>query len=176
MLLSLLGTGVVADGVAEEESPNEDMEVLITVVYRGQGFVLETDGNKFHALRIHIVKVKPIDPKVIRELMEEGKSLEEIKEELLGVGQAPFYQGDMLFAEEEHYKLGNVNVTREGNNLTINATVMVPSQDSELGESVGNISITVIDYEDVRISRGGLTVHEKKYWVLLDVLPPLPGK
>ncbi len=182
LLLSLLGTGVVADDIAEEEPLDGTMEVLITVVYRGQGFVLEMDGDKFYTLRIHIVRVRQIDPTVIRELMEEGKSIEEIKDELVEMGQAPFYQGDMLFAEEEHYRLGNISVTKDedgdgdGDNLTINAEVMVPLQDSEPGESVGNISVTVIDYEDVRITRGELTMHEEKYWVLLDVLPPLPGK
>ncbi len=169
LVLSLLGTGVAAD---------EAKKVPITVVYGGYGFALEADGDKFYTLRIHIVRVIPIEPTVIRELMEEDKSIEEIKEELIEKGQAPFYQGDILFAEEEHYRLGNISVTKneDGDNLTINAEVMVPSQDSEPGESVGNISVTVIDYEDVRITRGELTMHEEKYWVLLDVLPPLPGK
>jgi hypothetical protein len=71
--------------------------------------------------------------------------------------------------------------------LTINADVMVqvqePLQGSELEPSksdsvvnVGNISVTVMDHERGRIGEGKLTMHGEEYWVLLGVLPAMPGK
>ena len=195
LLLSILGTGVAGaqaqqvqkgeagDNVAEEITPNEAMnlnlKVPIIIVYRGQGFALKADRTEFHTLRIHVVRVRHIEPTRIRELMEEDKSIEEIRGEIIEKGQTPSYRGYMRFAEE-HYQLANISVmTNAGDNLTINADVMVqvqePLQGSEL-EPVGNISVTVMDHEGVRIGEGKLTMHGEEHWVLLDVLPAMPGK
>jgi hypothetical protein len=109
--------------------------------------------------------------------MEEDKSIEEIRGEIIEKGQTPSYRGYMRFAEE-HYPLANISMTQEGDNLTINADVMVqvqvqePVQGSEL-EPVGNISVTVMDYESGRIGEGKLTMHGEEHWVLLDVLPAI---
>jgi len=204
LLLSLLGTGVAGaqaqqvqkgeagDNVAEEITPNEavnlnlnlNLKVPIIIVYRGQGFALKADRTEFHTLRIHVVRVRHIEPIRIRELMEEDKSIEEIRGEIIEKGQTPSYRGYMRFAEE-HYQLANISVmTNAGDNLTINADVMVqvqePLQGSELepGKSdsvvnVGNISVTVMDHEGVRIGEGKLTMHGEEHWVLLDVLPAI---
>jgi hypothetical protein len=195
LLLSLLGTGVAGaqatqqvqrgeagDNAAEEITPNEATNVPIIIVYRGQGFALKADyRTEFHTLRIHVVRVTHIEPTWIRELMEEDKSIEEIKGEIIEKGQTPSYRGYMRFAEE-HYQLANISMIQEGGNLTINADVMVqvqePLQGSELepSKSVGNISITVKDYESARIGEGKLTMHGEEHWVLLGVLPAMPGK
>jgi hypothetical protein len=199
LLLSLIGAGVgnaqaqqvqrgeAGDNVAEEITPDEAMnlnlnlKVPIIIVYRGQGFALKADRTEFHTLRIHVVRVRHIEPIRIRELMEEDKSIEEIRGEIIEKGQTPSYQGYMRFAEE-HYQLANISVmtNNAGDNLTINADVMVqePLQGSELepSKSVGNISVTVMDYESGRIGEGKLTMHGEEYWVLLGVLPAMPGK
>ncbi|MDI6885120.1 MAG: hypothetical protein QMD22_01995 [archaeon] len=183
LLLSLLGTGIVAAEEAEKgkAGANEAMNVPITVVYRGYGFALKGDGGDFHMLRMHIVRVREIDPMVIREIMEENKSIEEIKEEIIEKGGAPFYRGHMQFIED-HYRLVNVSVTQEqeGDNLnlnltlTINADVMLPLQGSEPLQSesvgsVGNISVTVKDYEGMRIGKGKLAMYGEEYRVLLNL-------
>jgi len=205
LLLSILGTGVAGaqaqqvqkgeagDNVAEEITPNEavnlnlNLKVPIIIVYRGQGFALKADRTEFHTLRIHVVRVRHIEPTRIRELMEKDKSIEEIRGEIIEKGQTPSYRGYMRFAEE-HYQLANISVmTNAGDNLTINADVMVqvqePLQGSELEPSksdsvvnVGNISVTVMDHERGRIGEGKLTMHGEEYWVLLGVLPAMPGK
>ena len=188
LVLSLLGTGIVAAEEVEEKLPNEAMNVPITVVYRGYGFALKEEGGEFHMLRMHIVRVREIDPMVIREIMEEDKSIEEIKEEIIEKGGAPFYRGHMQFIED-HYRLVNISVTQEqeGDNLnlnltlTINADVMLPLQGSEPLQSesvgsVGNISVTVKDYEGVMTGEGKLALYEEEYWVLLDLLSPLSAK
>jgi hypothetical protein len=195
MVLSLLvGTGVVAAEEAEEKLPTEALNVPITVVYRGYGFALKEEGGGFHMLRMHIVRVREIDPMVIREIMEEDKSIEEIKEEIIEKGGAPFYlyRGHIQFSED-HYRLVNMSVTQEQEqegdtlNLTltlrINADIMLPLQGSEplqiqneSAGSVGNISVTVKDYEGVRIGEGTLRMYGEEYSVLLDLLSPPSAK
>ena len=188
LVLSLLGTGIVAAEEVEKGNvgANEAMNVPITVVYRGYGFALKEEGGNFHMLRMHIVRVREIDPIMIREIMEEDKSIEEIKEEIIEKGGAPFYRGHMQFIED-HYRLVNISVTQEqeGDNLnltlTINADIMLPLQGSEPLQcesvgSVGNISVTVKDYEGVMTGEGKLALYEEEYWVLLDLLSPLSAK
>jgi hypothetical protein len=188
LLLSLLGTGVVAAEEMEKGNAgaNEAMNVPIIVVYSGYGFALKGDGGDFHMLRMHIVRIREIDPMMIREIMEENKSIEEIKEEIIEKGGAPFYRGHMQFIEE-YYRLVNISVTQEqeGDNLNltlaINADIMLPLQDSEPLQSesvgsVGNISVTVKDYEGVRTGEGKLTLYGDEYWVLLDLLSPPSAK
>jgi hypothetical protein len=184
LVLSLLGIGSAAarevqkgkaaDGISEAIAPDDATNVPIMVVYRGYGFALKGAGEEIHMLRILIFKVQSIDPPYIRDLMEEDKSIEEIKGEIIERGWASFYRGDMRFAEE-HYGLENISLTRdrEGDNLTINADVMLPLQGSESGERAGTISITVMDYEGMRIGKGKLTMYGEEYQVLLDVLPSL---
>jgi len=170
--------GKVAEGITPDGAMNAPP---IKVVHRWHGFALTGDARKFHVLRINILRVRQVEPVVIRELMKENKSLEEIRGELIEKqkGHAPFYQGYMRFVEA-HYALGNISVmTEAGDGLTINAEVVVPSQEgSESGESagcVGNISVTVMDYEGVKIGKGKLTMNGEEYLVLLDILPAMPG-
>jgi hypothetical protein len=189
LVLSLLGIGSAAaqqvqkgkaaDGTGEAIAPDGALNVPIMVVYRGYGFALKGAGEEIHMLRILIFKVRSIEPPYIRGLMEEDKSIEEIKGEIIERGWASFYRGDMQFAEE-HYGLENISLTRdrEGDNLTLNADVMMlPVQGLESGERAGTISITVMDYyKGMRIGKGKLTMYGEEYLVLLDVLPSLPGK
>jgi hypothetical protein len=193
VLSVLLGAGIAAAAEEEEEAvkgnagANEALNAPITVVYSGNGFALKGAGEEFHMLRMHIVRVREIDPVMVRGIMEGDKSIEEIKEELIDKGGAPFYYGSVQFSED-HYRLANVTVTQEGDtlNLTlrINADVMLlplqgaePLQiQSESVGSVGNISVTVKEYEGVRIGEGKLTMYGEEYRVLLGLLPPLSAK
>ncbi len=141
---------------------------------------------------MHIVRVREIDPVVIRGIMEEDKSIEEIKEEIIEKGGAHFYRGHMQLSED-HYRLVNVSVTQEqeGDNLTlnlnltltINADIMLPLQgteplqiQSESAGSVGTISVTVKDYEGVKRGEGELALYGEEYRVVLDLLSPLSAK
>jgi hypothetical protein len=155
------------DEIGEVISPDEAMNVPIMVVYRGSGFAFKGDGEEFHMLRMLILKVKHIEPPYIRGLMEKDKSIEEIKGKIIEKGWTSFYRGDIRFVEE-YYRLDNITLTPEGDNLTINADVMGPLQGQEPGESVGTISITVMDYEGMRIGKGNLAIHGEEYRVLLE--------
>lgn len=175
LLLSLVvWTGVAAVVVAAEEEEEEKGEVPVIAAYNGQGFALKVGGEEFHTLRLHVIWVRQIDPAVIRELMEEGMNIEELRGEIRDIekGQVPFYHGYMRFVGKP-YRLVNINVTPEGANFTINADVLDTLQGgSVLNESLwnaGNISVTVTDYEGARIGEGELTMYEEKYRVLLGV-------
>lgn len=171
LLLSLVvWTGVATVAVEEEQKE----EVPVIAAYGAQGFALKVDGEEFHTLRLHVIWVRQIDPAVIRELMEEGMSIEELRGELRDIekGQVPFYHGYMRFVGKP-YRLVNISVTPEGANFTINADVRDTLQGGSVpNESVwnaGNVSVAVTDYEGVRIGEGELTMHEEKYRVLLGV-------
>jgi len=174
LLLSLVvWTGVAVAAAAEEEE--QKGEVPVIAAYGAQGFALKVDGEEFHTLRLHVIWVRQIDPAVIRELMEEGMNIEELRGELRDIekGQVPFYHGYMRFVGKP-YRLVNISVTPEGANFTINADVLDTLQGSVPNESLcgagGNISVTVTDYEKVRIGEGELTMYGEKYRVLLGIL------
>ena len=172
--LSLFVTCVTAaqHDVVEEE--NEAMKVPVMVIYRAQGFAIKEDVDEFHTVQIHILRVRHVEPVMVRGLLGEDKNIEEIRREIIEKGQA-FYRGNIRFVEE-HYRLVNVNVTRAGKekNYNINANVMVPLQGLEPNQnvgSVGNMSVTVTEYEGVWIGEGELSMYGENYRVLLDVLP-----
>jgi hypothetical protein len=183
VLLSLAGTCVAAaaaqeeqkgkarDGVTDEVSPDETIKIPVIIAYGGHGFALKEDGKEFHMLRIRIVRIRQLDPTVVRELMDEDMSIEELSGVIRDIGekQLPIYQGYIRFVGEP-YRLANISVTSAGDNFTINADVLDTLQGSELCESVGNISVTAMNYEGVMISKGELIMHGEKYQVLLDVL------
>jgi hypothetical protein len=193
LLLSLAGTGVAvpqpahkgeamdkvakalsAGGIAEEVSPNEVRKVPIWVIHRGHGFALNDSGDEFHVLRMHIVRAIRIQPIYSRELMEANKSIEKIKAEINEEGWHPFYQGHLRLGEK-HYRLVNISVDDVGDNRVVNADIV---ELGENGETVGNISVAVMNHEGAWIGDGELMMYgggySGEYRVLLDVLPPGP--
>jgi len=177
LVLSLFGTGTAA----AEEVDKGNMKVPITVACRGYGFALAEDGGEFHIhiLRMHIVRVMEIDPRVVREIMRANKSIEEIRSEITEKGGAHFYRGHIRFVER-HYRLRNISMGHGGNNLTlaltINADIMLPLHlqgseplQSKSTGSVGNISVTVRNHEGVRIGEGRLRMYGEEYRVLLNI-------
>ena len=156
------------------EVENEGMKMPVMIIYRAQGFAIKGDLDDFHTLRIHILRVRHVEPVMVRGLLEEDKNIEEVRREIIEKGQAS-YRGHIRFVEE-HYRLVNINVTRsgKGKNFNINANVMVPLQGTDPNQnvgSVGNMSVTVTEYEGVWIGEGGLRMYGENYRVLLDVLP-----
>ena len=197
LLISIVGTGVavsqqaqkgkakaMAAGVATEEmSQNAAMSGPIRAIHSGHGFAL-TDEGGFHVLRVNILKVGQIHPSEIRGLMGENRSISEIRARIENMTEgAPFYRGHMRLGEN-YYRLVNISVseTDDGGNRTFEADVVGPLGRAEPSGNmniVGNISVTVMPYEGVRIGDGTLTMDEEddysgKYRVLLDVLPPQP--
>ena len=193
LLISIVGTGVAvsqhaqkgkamaAGNPGEEISRNAAMNVPIRAIHSGYGFALANNSAEFHVLRVNILKVRHIHPSEIRGLMEANKSISEIRAEIENMtGGAPFYRGHMRLGED-HYRLVNMSVTETDGNRTFYADVVGPIGSSEQSENiVGNISVTVMPHEGVRIGDGELTMDEGEYKgeyrVLLDTLPPRPWR
>ena len=168
-----LSLGRVAGGM----SPMAAIKAPINVVHSGQGFAL-TDDDEFHVLRIHIVRVRNLQPTDIRGLLEANKSIEEIRAEIMEGEGVPFYRGYLRLGVN-HYRLANISVSEPGDNRTLYADVMEPSWDSESTETIGSIAVTAMNYEGVRIGDGTLTMPEGNYTgdyrVLLTMHPIPPG-
>jgi len=198
LLISIVGTGVAvsqqaqkgnakamaAGVVAEEMSRNAAMSGPIRAIHSGHGFALAGDGG-FHVRRVNILKVGQIHPSEIRGLMGENRSISEIRARIENMtGGAPFYRGYMQLGEN-HYRLVNISVSEtDDGNRTFNADVMGLIWSTEMSKDMsvaGNISVTVMPYEGVRIGDGTLNMYDGDeysgvYRVLLDVLPPRPWR
>ena len=126
--------------------------------------------NEFHVLRINIVRVRHLQPLDMRGLMESGKSIEEIRAELIEREGALSYQGYLRLGEDT-YRLVNINVTENGDVRDFKADIVGPS--AELSAIIGNISVTIEDHEGFRIGEGTLAmdegVYRGPYQVLLQV-------
>jgi len=168
------GKGLALGKVVNEVLPRADLNAPIGVVHRGFGFAMEDD--EFHVLRIHIVRVRHLQPVDIKGLLEANKSIKEIRAELMEREGLTSYQGQMRLGNNS-YKLVNISVTEDGDYPSFSANLTGPVEESELSES-GSISVTIKEYEGVRIGEGTLTmndgVYSGTYRVLLQVSPPVP--
>lgn len=112
----------------------------IQVVHQGQGFALNDD--EFHVLKIHIVRVRRLQPRDMRELLEANKTLEEIRAEITEKEWTPFYRGNLRLGKN-NYKLANITVSGDGANRTFTADIVDPLSDSS--EALGQIIVTTMN-------------------------------
>jgi hypothetical protein len=190
LLLSLVVCGVgdsgatvdnVAKGLSlgrlwKETPPRNTPNGVVKVVHSGRGFAL-SDNAEFHVLKIHVDRWMHLQPQTIRELMKANKSIEEIRAELMEQEAITLYRGHLSLGEK-YYKLVNISVAEDDDNRGLVADIEGPLGDSELSEIVGNISVTVMDYEGVRIGDGKLTMkkgdYPDEYRVLLYIYDTTP--
>jgi hypothetical protein len=158
------GNGLALGRVGNEVPPGLALNARVWVVHRGYGFALTDD--EFHVLRIHIARVRHLQPLDMRELMESGKSIEEIRAELMEREGALFYQGYLRLGEDT-YRLVNINVTENGDVKNFTADIVGPSP--ALSPTIGTISVTLEDKEGFRVGDGELTMNGATYRVLLQV-------
>jgi len=171
------GKGLALGRVEKEVSPGVGLNARMWVVHWGYGFAL-TDDN-FHVLRIHIVRVRSLQPLDIKGLMKSDKSIEEIRAEILEREGITSYQGQMRLGNNS-YKLVNITVTENGDVRNFEADIVnLSAKPSATSATIGNISVTVKDYEGFRVGEGTLTMNDGnyvgEYWVLLQVSPLVPG-
>ncbi|RZN42927.1 MAG: hypothetical protein EFT35_01490 [Methanophagales archaeon ANME-1-THS] len=158
------GNGVALGRVGDEVPPGLGLNARVWVVHRGYGFAMA--DTEFHVLRIHIVRVRHLQPLDMRGLMESGKSIEEIRAELREREGALFYQGYLRLGEDT-YRLVNINVTENGAVRNFTADISGPSPVQSA--TVGTISVTIEEYEGFRVGNGTLTIADATYRVLLQV-------
>ena len=152
-----------APGQVKKEIPQlAAIKAPITVLHKAQGFALNESSDEFHVLRTNIIRVRRVQPMRMRDLMETNKSIEDIKAEITEKDWVPFYKGSIRLGEHT-YNLVNISVNETGDNLTFSADLVDPLVDSESSKTVGNIEVTALNYEGVRIADGALTMNEGDY-------------
>jgi hypothetical protein len=191
LLLGLIGcaigapsqaqNGKGAAGLAQVDDAEDSASLAVQnerakLIHRGVGFAL--NGTEIHVLRLHIIGVRQLRPAEMRALISSEKSIAEIRAELLGTAGTRQLKGYLRLGTHL-YRLDNL--TRESEtNRTFTAELVNPAWDSDLEErskTVGNLTVTVMDYEGAHIGDGQLRIDEGdycgEYRVLLTVQPPL---
>jgi len=143
----------------------------------GVGFALGPNDES-HLIRMLIEGAKTPPPPLIRTLLKENKSLEEIKSEISKVNESFSYRGYMRLGDK-FYRLIDINLTFEDTNTTLEANIVELQQKMKPcnGEKiVANITVQTTYREDAWISEGELVVDEGQYSgqysVLLDTQMP----
>lgn len=174
------GVGKGAAGLAQADDAEDSagiQNVPAKLIHRGVGFAL--NGSDYHVLTLHILGVRQLHPAEMRALISSEKSIAEIRAELMGTAGTRQVKGYLRLGTHL-YRLDNL--TREsGTNRTFTADLVYPAWDPELGEvsmRVGNLTVTVMEYEGARVADGELRMYDGayrgEYRVLLTVQPPLP--
>ncbi|HSD58855.1 MAG TPA: hypothetical protein VLB04_11805 [Methanotrichaceae archaeon] len=153
-----------------EEMP--PMGVPVEMVVGGGGFAFQ--DNETHLLRLSVVRLSPLDPGRIRDLLVSNKSIEEIREAVKAEEGQALYRGSMKL-DDVVYPMTNIDVRPSGDNATtVDADIAMPGSDPENQTSVvGHLSVTVSASKGGRIGEGKLDMnsaeHEGSYQVLLDM-------
>lgn len=148
------------------------MGVPVEMIVGGGGFALK--GNETHLLKLSIVRLSPLEPGRIRDLLVSNKSVEEIREAVKAEEGQPLYRGSMRM-DDIGYPLTDINVRSLDDNATIvDANVAFPGSDSvsQTG-TVGRLNLTVSVSKGGKIGEGLLEIdsacHKGRYQVLLDM-------
>jgi hypothetical protein len=174
--------GAMEPDLALESEPTEGrmmhgegmspMGVPVEMVVGGGGFALQ--DNETHLLRLSVVRLSPLDPGRIRDLLISNKSIEEIREAIKAEEGQVLYRGSMKL-DGIVYPMVNIGVHPSGDNVTtVDADIAMPGSDPE-GQTniVGHLSVTVSTSKGGRIGEGQLdmnsTEHNGGYQVLLDM-------
>jgi len=177
------GAGKGAAGLAQLDATEDSASLGVQngpakLIHRGVGFAL--NGSDYHVLTLHIMGVRQLHPAEMRALISSEKSIAEIRAELLATAGTRQLKGYLRLGTKL-YRLDNLSVDESGTNRTFTADLVYPAWDSDLGEAsktVGNLTVTVMEYEGTRTGDGQLTMDEGdyrgEYQVLLTVQPPLP--
>ncbi|MCW3134212.1 MAG: hypothetical protein N2V78_07805 [Methanophagales archaeon] len=160
-------------GEMNELSSNGALKGSIRVVYSGHGFALRED-DEFHVLRVHIVRVRHLQPMYVRGLIAKDLSIKEIRAEIEKLRGQYFYRGYLRLGGK-HYRLVNMSfdAIETNGNRVFNADIAARLDNTEI--IAGHISIAVLRYEGLWIGDGELSMDEGdytgEYRVLLTVLP-----
>jgi hypothetical protein len=148
------------------------MGVPVEVVVGGGGFALQ--NNETHLLRLSVVRLSPLDPGRIRDLLVSNKSVEEIREAIKAEEGQALYRGSMKL-DDIVYPMASIGVRPSGDNVTIvDADIAMPGSAPKNQTSiVGHLSVTVSASKGGRIGEGQLDMnsaeHKGSYQVLLDM-------
>ncbi len=166
------------EGFSQANMLRDPSSPPIRPAHAGSGFALGTNGT--HLLRIEVARVRVLQPSVIRRLLEENRSLEEIKAEITKDKGVFFINRGHMRLGEEHYGLVDVNLTNDGTNTSLEAGVVEfhkTAKPNGRGEIVGHIKTRTTSRDGAWISEGELVMSRGRYLgdyrVLLEMSYPV---
>ena len=147
--------------------------VPVEMVVGARGFALM--GNETHPLRLNVVRLIPLGPGRIRDLMASNRSLEEIGETIRAEEGQAVYRGSMKL-ENVIYSLTNIDVSFVGeDSSTMKADVIDPGSRTAV---VGHMVINVSSSKGGRIGEGQLSIsraeYKGSYQLVLEILSASP--
>lgn len=148
------------------------MGVPVEMIVGGGGFALQ--DSETHLLRLSIVRLSPLEPERIRDLLVSNKSVEEIRKVIKAEEGQPLYRGSMRM-DDINYPLTDIDVRPLGDNATIVDANIAPPDSDPVNQTriVGHLNMTVSISKGGRIGEGQLVVncteHSGSYQVLLDM-------
>jgi len=138
---------------------------FVEPIFMGHGFALV--GDNYHILDVTAQKTKDASPGFIRSLLWKNKSHEEIKTEISNEQLSTSTKGHLRFAGQEYA----LNITSYDNkSITGDVLTLSPrgaNRTSFTPTPVGNISLSISNYEGDLLSTGILKMNGTEYKVLL---------
>ena len=138
---------------------------FVVPIFMGHGFAFE--GDNYHILDVTAQKTKDASPGFIRSLLGDKKSHEEIRNEISDEQISNSTRGHLRFAGQEYA----LNITSYDNKSLAGDILTLPQRGADrtsfTSSAVGNISLTISNYEGDLLSNGTLNINNTEYKVLL---------
>lgn len=162
----------------------ENDPALISILLSGRGVALGPGGETL-PVRLRVEKVRLIDPSQVRRLLEENRTLGEIRAEIGGGDDGAYgYRGNLRLGRA-HYILKGLKVAVDGEKTSLEAELLepawgeIPAPPPPGLKKVGTISIDSRDHDGSAIGVGNLVILSGplagSYVVLLEP-PPIGGR
>lgn len=131
----------------------------------GHGFALK--GDEYHILDVNAVKMSNASPGLIRSLLSQKKSPEDIRKEINDAQTGEMIIAHLRFAGQVY----TLNITSYDNRSFAGDVLTLPPHGTDRSNftpsAVGNISLSISKYEGDMISTGALIINGTNYNVLL---------
>lgn len=148
-------------GISKERG-HERMFVEPLII--GHGFALQ--GDQYHILDVSAIKLNNVSPRLIRSMLSQNKSPDDIAKEI---------QNNTQIATVAHLRFAGqayaLNVTGFDNQSLKGDVLTLPAREANqtgfTPATVGHISLSISKYEGESLSTGTLTMNGTDYKVLL---------
>ncbi len=128
-------------------------------IFTGHGFALF--GDEYHILHVNVMKTAVVRPDFILSMLYENRTPREIAQSITGIQKETQISAHMRFAGEFY----DLNITGYDNSSLTGE--ILPLQTDPAPEVLGNISLSMSDYEGEILSTGTLIMNGKDYKVLM---------
>ncbi|NPV63812.1 MAG: hypothetical protein HPY61_14510 [Methanotrichaceae archaeon] len=155
------------------------MGVPVEMIARGNGFAFQ-DGQS-HLFRVNIVRLSPLDPTQVIDLLVSNKSIDEIREAIQAREKEMVYRGSMRL-DGIVYPLTDVAIDFPDKNTTlVKAKVAAPNSfHAPSTDFAGRLNLTISSVDGGKIGEGSLDIesapHSGSYQLLLDMEETDPAR